>query len=82
AALVEWPERAEAYLPKTSIQIELLHQGDGRLARLTGQGAAFERAVRSLAMRDFLERAGWGEAQRRYFIGDASARSYEIVSLA
>jgi hypothetical protein len=33
-------------------------------------------------MRDFLEEAGWGEAQRRYLIGDASARSYEIVSLA
>lgn len=82
AALVEWPEQAEAYMPKTSVLIELVHQNDGRLARLSGQGAAFERAARSLAMRDFLERAGWGEAQRRYFIGDASARSYEIVSLA
>ncbi|PDQ20846.1 tRNA (adenosine(37)-N6)-threonylcarbamoyltransferase complex ATPase subunit type 1 TsaE [Mesorhizobium sanjuanii] len=81
AALVEWPERAEDYLPRTSVLIELVHRGDGRLARLSGQGAAFERAARSLAMRDFLERAGWGEAQRRYFIGDASARSYEIVSL-
>ncbi|MCF6113760.1 tRNA (adenosine(37)-N6)-threonylcarbamoyltransferase complex ATPase subunit type 1 TsaE [Mesorhizobium muleiense] len=82
AALVEWPERAEAYLPKTAVLIELVHQDDGRLARLSGQGAAFERAARSLAMRNFLETAGWGEAQRRYFIGDASARSYEVVSLA
>jgi aminoglycoside/choline kinase family phosphotransferase len=32
-------------------------------------------------MRNFLENAGWGEARRRHFIGDASARSYEIVSL-
>ncbi|MEP6564117.1 MAG: tRNA (adenosine(37)-N6)-threonylcarbamoyltransferase complex ATPase subunit type 1 TsaE [Mesorhizobium sp.] len=82
AALVEWPERAEAYLPKTSILIELDQQGDGRLARLSGQGAAFERAARSLAMRDFLAKSGWGDAQRRHFVGDASARSYEIVSLA
>ncbi|CCV09972.1 bifunctional tRNA (adenosine(37)-N6)-threonylcarbamoyltransferase complex ATPase subunit type 1 TsaE/phosphotransferase [Mesorhizobium sp. STM 4661] len=82
AALVEWPERAGSYLPKTAVQIELAHQDDGRLARLSGQGAAFERAARSLAMRDFLGQAGWGDAQRRYFIGDASARSYEIVSLA
>ncbi|UVK39438.1 tRNA (adenosine(37)-N6)-threonylcarbamoyltransferase complex ATPase subunit type 1 TsaE [Mesorhizobium sp. AR10] len=82
AALVEWPERAESTLPKTSILIELTQEGDGRLARLSGQGAAFERVARSLAMRDFLHRAGWGEAQRRYFVGDASARSYEIVSLA
>ncbi|TIS31157.1 tRNA (adenosine(37)-N6)-threonylcarbamoyltransferase complex ATPase subunit type 1 TsaE, partial [Mesorhizobium sp.] len=49
AALVEWPERAEAYLPKTAVLIELVHQDDGRLARLSGQGAAFERAARSLA---------------------------------
>lgn len=81
AALVEWPERAEGELPKTSVQIELVQHGEGRLARLSGQGASFERMARSLAMRDFLESAGWGEAGRRHFIGDASARSYEIVSL-
>ncbi|TIN57215.1 MAG: bifunctional tRNA (adenosine(37)-N6)-threonylcarbamoyltransferase complex ATPase subunit type 1 TsaE/phosphotransferase, partial [Mesorhizobium sp.] len=81
AALVEWPERAEAHLPKTTVLIELVQHGDGRLARLSGQGDAFDRAARSLAMRDFLVNAGWGEAQRRHFIGDASARSYEIVSL-
>jgi aminoglycoside/choline kinase family phosphotransferase len=33
-------------------------------------------------MRDFLDSAGWGEASRRHFVGDASARSYEIVSRA
>ncbi|CCV03798.1 conserved hypothetical protein [Mesorhizobium metallidurans STM 2683] len=82
AALVEWPERAGPYLPETSVLIELALQGEGRLARLSGQGAAFERAARSLAMRDFLDEAGWGDAQRRYFVGDASARSYEVVSLA
>ncbi len=40
------------------------------------------RIARSLAMRDFLAEAGWGEAERRYFTGDASARSYETVTLA
>ncbi|WP_214474750.1 tRNA (adenosine(37)-N6)-threonylcarbamoyltransferase complex ATPase subunit type 1 TsaE [Mesorhizobium sp. dw_380] len=82
AALVEWPERAEGYLPKNALLIELVHHGEGRLARLSGQGSAFDRAARSLAMRGFLESAGWGEARRRHFIGDASARSYEIVTLA
>ncbi|RUX61975.1 tRNA (adenosine(37)-N6)-threonylcarbamoyltransferase complex ATPase subunit type 1 TsaE, partial [Mesorhizobium sp. M7A.F.Ca.US.014.04.1.1] len=81
AALVEWPERAEAHLPKTTVLIELVQHGNGRLARLSGQGPAFDRAARSLAMRDFLVSAGWAQAQRRHFIGDASARSYEIVSL-
>ena len=31
------------------------------------------------AARDFLVRSGHGDAQRAYFTGDASARSYEIV---
>ncbi|MBZ9706998.1 tRNA (adenosine(37)-N6)-threonylcarbamoyltransferase complex ATPase subunit type 1 TsaE [Mesorhizobium sp. ESP7-2] len=82
AALVEWPERADGYLPKTTVLIELVQHGEGRLARLSGHGATFDRVARSLAMRDFLESAGWEQAQRRHFIGDASARSYEIVSLA
>ena len=81
-ALIEWPERAEGRLPEGAITVELTHDGDGRLATIAGSGAAFERIVRSLAMRDFLAAAGWGEAVRRYFTGDASARSYETVTLA
>ncbi|WP_192178342.1 tRNA (adenosine(37)-N6)-threonylcarbamoyltransferase complex ATPase subunit type 1 TsaE [Mesorhizobium amorphae] len=82
AALVEWPERAETRMPAGTLWIELVHQDEGRRASLSGQGAAFDRAARSLAMRDFLDSAGWDEASRRHFVGDASARSYEIVSRA
>ncbi|TPK72675.1 tRNA (adenosine(37)-N6)-threonylcarbamoyltransferase complex ATPase subunit type 1 TsaE [Mesorhizobium sp. B2-4-18] len=82
AALIEWPERADGYLPKATVLIELVQHGEGRLARLSGQGATFDRMARSLAMRGFLESTGWGQARRRHFIGDASARSYEIVTLA
>lgn len=81
AALVEWPERAEDYFPDTAVTVELAHQGEGRLARLWGRGVAFDRIARSLAIRDFLGAAGWGEARRRHLIGDASARSYETVTL-
>jgi tRNA threonylcarbamoyl adenosine modification protein YjeE len=81
AALVEWPDRAGNRLPSTTILVELDHQDKGRLARLSGQGIGFERIARSLAMRDFLDRAGWGLARRRHFVGDASARAYEIVTL-
>lgn len=81
AALLEWPDRAGDRLPPTTILVELDHRDEGRLARLSGQGQTFERIVRSLAMRDFLGRAGWGGAKRRHFVGDASARSYEIVTL-
>lgn len=81
AALVEWPERAADRLPGAAVTVELASRGEGRLARLSGQGATFERVARSLAIRAFLGRSGWGEAQRRHFTGDASARSYEIVAL-
>ncbi len=82
AALIEWPERADDRLPDSTIAVELVHQDDGRSVRILGDGAACQRITRSLAMRDFLERYGWGAARRRHFVGDASARSYEIVSLA
>ncbi|MGB3540694.1 MAG: tRNA (adenosine(37)-N6)-threonylcarbamoyltransferase complex ATPase subunit type 1 TsaE [Mesorhizobium sp.] len=81
AVLVEWPDRATDRLLATTIRVELDPHGEGRLARLLGDGAAFERIARSLAMRDFLDGCGWGQARRRRFVGDASARSYEIVEL-
>jgi tRNA threonylcarbamoyl adenosine modification protein YjeE len=81
AALVEWPERAAGRLPQTALTVELLAEGEGRLARLSGEKAVLDRFARSLAMRDFLGQAGWGGATRRRFVGDASARSYETVRL-
>lgn len=81
AALVEWPDRAGERLPATTIRVEFDMHGEGRLARLSGEGPAFERMARSLAMRDFLGGCGWGHARRRRFTGDASARSYETVTL-
>ncbi|CAM5532018.1 tRNA threonylcarbamoyl adenosine modification protein YjeE [Aquamicrobium terrae] len=81
AALVEWPERAADLMPPGTVTLELVHQGAGRLARLSGAGEAFARMARSLSLRDFLETAGWGHARRRHLTGDASARAYETVSL-
>ena len=82
AALIEWPERAGGLLPDEVIEIGLTHDGEGRLAKISGSGPAFARIARSLGLRDFLAEAGWGGAERRYFTGDASARSYETVTLA
>lgn len=81
AALIEWPDRAGDLLPAETLHVTLTHQGDGRQARIEGSGKLLERVERSLAMRDFLTAAGWGEAQRGYLTGDASARGYETVSL-
>jgi len=82
AALIEWPDRADGRLPETTVSLELVHEGEGRLARIIGSGPTYERIARSLAMRDFLTKAGWGEAERRHFTGDASARAYETVTLS
>ena len=80
AVLVEWPDRAGDRLPGETLRIELLHEGDGRRARIEGRGPVLHRIVRSLAARDFLATSGYGGARREYFAGDASARSYEKVA--
>ncbi len=82
AALVEWPERADGRFPADALTVQLREDGDGRRASLSGDGALFDRVARSLAIRDFLENAGWGEAVRHPLAGDASARAYETAHLA
>ncbi|MBA3449173.1 MAG: tRNA (adenosine(37)-N6)-threonylcarbamoyltransferase complex ATPase subunit type 1 TsaE, partial [Pseudaminobacter sp.] len=79
AVLVEWPEKAGNRLPENTVHIMLDHRQDGRLARISGSGPAFERIGRSLAIRDFLTTAGFPRAARSWFNGDASARSYETI---
>ncbi|WP_395449098.1 tRNA (adenosine(37)-N6)-threonylcarbamoyltransferase complex ATPase subunit type 1 TsaE [Aminobacter sp. UC22_36] len=79
-ALVEWPQRAAEAMPDTSLRIAFDHEGDGRRVTISGDGAAFDRVARSFAMRAFLVAAGWGEASRARFMGDASARAYETVT--
>ncbi|AWC21443.1 ADP-binding protein [Aminobacter sp. MSH1] len=79
-ALVEWPERAADAMPAASLRLAIEHEGDGRCIIISGDGPAFDRVARSLAMRDFLISADFGEARRARFTGDASARGYETVS--
>lgn len=79
--IVEWPERAEGRFPPRSVTIDLTHEGSGRRAGIHGSGPCFDRIARSLAMRGFLSSAGWGEARRAHFVGDASARTYELVTV-
>jgi len=81
AALVEWPEKAGERLPGSAARVELVEEGEGRAVRISASGPLGERIGRSFATRDFLGTAGWGEASRSHFVGDASARSYEIVTL-
>ena len=83
AVLVEWPERMGALLPDDRLEIAIAHTGDavGREVTLTGRGNWAPRLDRMGEIAAFLRDAGWGEAERRHFQGDASARRYERVSL-
>jgi N-acetylmuramate 1-kinase len=80
AVLVEWPERAQGALPTPSLRVTLLGDGDGRKAVIDGEPAATARVQRSLAIRKFLREAGFSTAERRYLLGDASARGYETIA--
>jgi hypothetical protein len=77
--LVEWPERAGARLPQGALTITLSIAGRGRVAAISGAGAWAARIHRTLAIRDFLDCAGWKGAARRHLQGDASGRIYERI---
>ena len=81
AVLVEWPEHGEGRLPEPALTIQLLQEGTGRLALISGSESSLERLGRSLAVRAFLERSGLRDARRRYLQGDASIRAYETLQL-
>jgi N-acetylmuramate 1-kinase len=81
-ALIEWPERADGRLPADTLKLELKDHGDGRRAVMSGPQEAMDRVGRSLAIRQFLESHGCGQAQRSWFQGDASTRSFERIELA
>lgn len=80
AVLVEWPERADGFLPPISLSITLQDQGTGRKATIEGMVEVLARLERSLAIRSFLAKSGLPHGERRYLLGDASARGYETVS--
>ena len=81
AALVEWPERAEGRLPPATFALAVTATGDedARHVTIDASPAAAARLDRSLAIRRFLDEAGWIRAGRRFLQGDASSRVYERI---
>jgi len=83
--LLEWPDRAAGFLPADRLDIALTlspQQGPTfRNARVTGYGTFAARAERIAAIRAFLARAGFAEADRQHVQGDASTRVYERLTL-
>lgn len=83
--LLEWPDRAAGQLPPDRLDIAFTlapQQGpDFRNARITGYGTFAAKAERIGAIRRFLDRSGFGAAERQRMQGDASTRSYERLTL-
>ena len=83
--LLEWPDRATGFLPADRLDVALtLSPPEGatfRNARVTGYGAFAARAERIAAIRAFLSRSGFAQAERQYVQGDASTRAYERLTL-
>ena len=81
-ALVEWPERAGAFLDaahRLDIRLALQPESgdDVRRIDLSG-GPGFGMRLRlSLGARRLIDGAGWTDARREHMQGDASARGYE-----
>lgn len=80
-ALIEWPERAGQALPRDTIEVSLSSEGDGRRATVSGPAVKIERIERALSIREFLDREGFTDAERRFLTGDASSRAYEKIKV-
>ncbi|HLH87740.1 MAG TPA: tRNA (adenosine(37)-N6)-threonylcarbamoyltransferase complex ATPase subunit type 1 TsaE [Xanthobacteraceae bacterium] len=83
--LLEWPDRAAGFLPpdRLDIAITLAPQlgTEHRNLRLTGYGTFAPRAERLATARKFIDESDFAEAERERVAGDASARSYERLTL-
>src|SRR5215813_13224932 len=83
--LLEWPDRAAGFLPPDRLDIAITLAPelglDHRNLRITGYGTFAPRAERMGAVRRFLDESPYADAERRRIAGDASARSYERLTL-
>ena len=79
-ALIEWPERAEQFLPADRIEISITDDpaADPSKRRIVieGLGACGPRIERLAVIEAFLRDTGWSDAHVLYLQGDASTRRY------
>jgi N-acetylmuramate 1-kinase len=81
--LVEWPERADALLPDSRIDLELTptEDADERQITLATRGPLQARIARALDIHAFLDaQPEWRSARVTFLNGDASTRSYARLS--
>ena len=81
--LIEWPERAGDALPPDRIDIAFSHSNElgaeARTVEITGHGKAAAQVERLRSLRQFLEKAGFGEAKRRRMAGEAVSLPADLV---
>ena len=82
--LIEWPERANGWLPndRLAIAMEETPEPNRRRLVLTGHGKWSARLDRLRALSDFLAGTPYAEAASAYLQGDASTRAYARMRLA
>ncbi len=83
AVLIEWAERAAAWLPadRLDIAIEETSAAEERRIVFTAHGTWAPRLDRLKALSDFLDKTAYAGADARYLQGDASTRSYARLVL-
>ena len=80
-AIIEWPQKAHGQLPTPTLAISIsIGEGDERSFNIDGTASALDRVNRSLKIREFLNLNGHTESERSPLMGDASARSYEVIT--
>jgi len=83
--LLEWPDRAAGVLPPDRFDIAITLAPELGLEHrnlvITGHGTFATRAERMAAVRKFLDESPYADAERKRIAGDASARSYERLTM-
>ena len=83
--LVEWPDRADGFLPADRMDVALTLAPKLKLefrhARVTGYGKLGPRVDRMATVRQFISQSGYSGALRAKLKGDASTRIYERLAL-
>src|SRR6476619_2745708 len=81
--LIEWPERAESWLPTDRLDIAMDETALPNLRRIvfTAHGNWESRLTRLRELRRFLDKTPYAQAGAAYLQGDASTRSYARLVL-
>ncbi len=80
-AIMEWPEKCFDEIPSEAVHIKIEEVDEtGRKITLSGNRDLLKSIERSLLIRNFLQSTPLTNYSRSPLMGDASARSYELIS--